>query len=106
MPKPHDVPTYESDIYSTAGIVDPNPHYARLRALGPVVWLSKQGVYVLPRYAECKAALRDAETFTSGRGVALNAFTNRMSRGTVLNSDGDDHDRRRKLVAHLSLIHI
>ncbi len=100
MPKPRNVPTYRHDIYSTAAIVDPYPHYARLRDLGPVVWLSKQRVYALPRYAECKAALRDDETFVSGRGVALNAFTNRMSRGTTLNSDGDDHDRRRKLVAH------
>lgn len=100
MPKPRDVPSYEPDIYSTAAIVDPYPHYARLRELGPAVWLSKQRVYALPRYAECKAALRDDETFVSGRGVALNAFTNRMSRGTTLNSDGDDHDKRRKLVAH------
>ena len=100
MPKPRDVPSYESDIYSTAAILDPYPHYARMRELGPVVWLSKQRVYALPRYAECKAALRDDETFASGRGVALNAFTNRMSRGTTLNSDGADHDKRRKLVAH------
>lgn len=100
MPKPRDVPSYDSDIYSTAAIVDPYPHYARMRELGPVVWLAKQRVYALPRYAECKAALRDSDTFASGHGVALNAFTNRMSRGTVLNSDGDDHDKRRKLVAH------
>lgn len=100
MPEPRDVPSYDSDIYSTAAIVDPYPHYARMRELGPVVWLAKQRVYALPRYAECKAALRDSDTFASGHGVALNAFTNRMSRGTVLNSDGDDHDKRRKLVAH------
>jgi cytochrome P450 len=100
MPKPRDVPAYESDIYSNAAILDPYPHYARLRALGPVVWLSKQRIYALPRYAECKSALRDAETFASGRGVALNELTNRMSRGTSLHSDGEDHDKRRKLVAH------
>jgi cytochrome P450 len=100
MAKPRDVPSYESDIYSSAAIVDPYPHYARMRELGSVVWLAKQRVYALPRYAECKAALRDSDTFASGQGVALNAFTNRMSRGTVLNSDGDDHDKRRKLVAH------
>lgn len=100
MPKPRDVPSYRSDIYSTGAIMHPYPHYARLRELGPVVWLSKQRVYALPRYAECKAALRDDENFASGHGVALNAFTNRMSRGTTLNSDGKDHDERRKLVAH------
>lgn len=100
MPKRRDIPSYRPDIYSTEGILDPYPHYARLRELGPVVWLSKQRVYALPRYAECKAALRDDKTFSSGRGVALNTLTNRLSRGTTLNSDGEDHDKRRKLVAH------
>lgn len=54
----------------------------------------------LPRYAECKATLRADDSYLSGHGVAANAAANRLSRGTTLNSDGDDHDRRRKLVAH------
>jgi cytochrome P450 len=97
------VPSYRPDIYSTAAIVDPYPHYARLRALGPVVWLPRQRVYALPRYLECKAALRDDRTFVSGKGVALNPLSNHLGEGTTLNSDGADHDRRRKLVAHRML---
>ncbi|MVU77263.1 cytochrome P450 [Nocardia sp. ET3-3] len=92
-------PTYQPDLYSRAAILDPYPHYTRLRELGPVVWLAKQRAYALPRYAECKAALRDDDTFISGAGVALNPVANRLSRGTTLNSDGDDHRRRRKLLA-------
>jgi cytochrome P450 len=57
-------------------------------------------VYALPRYAECKAVLRNDDTFVSGKGVALNRLTNRLSRGTTLSSDGAEHDSRRKLVAH------
>ncbi len=68
-----------------------------------MVWLPRQRVYALPRYAECKAVLRDDKTFISGKGVALNPFTNRLSRGTTLNSDGAEHDQRRKLVAHRML---
>jgi cytochrome P450 len=94
------VPSYRPDIYSAEAIADPYPHYARLREMGPVVWLPRQRVYALPRYAECKAVLRDDTTFISGRGVALNALANRLSRGTTLNSDGDDHQKRRTLVAH------
>jgi cytochrome P450 len=94
------VPVYDADIYSRHAIPDPYPHYTRLRQLGPVVWLSRQRVYALPRYAECKTVLRDDATFISGNGVALNAITNRLSRGTTLNSDGAEHDQRRKLVAH------
>ncbi len=94
------VPTYGSNIYTTDAIVDPYPHYAALRGLGPVVWLSRHRVYALPTFAECKAVLRDDTTFASEKGVALNALTNRLSRGTTLVSDGAEHDQRRKLVAH------
>lgn len=93
-------PVYRRDIYARSAIRDPYPHYTQLRQLGPVVWLSRQRVYALPRYAECKAALRDDARFISGDGVALNPLTNQLSRGTTLNSDGPDHDRRRKLLAH------
>jgi cytochrome P450 len=100
MRRPADAEAYEPDLYSTRAILDPHPHYARLRQLGPAVWLTKHRVYVLPRYAECKAVLRDDKTFISGQGVGLNPVVNRLSSGTALNSDGDEHDQRRKLVAH------
>ncbi len=93
-------PVYEPDIYSVDAIVDPYPHYQRLRDLGPVVWLAKHKLYALPRYAECRAALLDDKTFLSGKGVALNPIANYLSRGTTLNSDGVEHDQRRKLLAH------
>lgn len=94
------VPAYRSDIYAKSAIVDPYPHYRRMRELGPVVWLPRRRVFALPRYAECKAVLRDDDTFLSGKGVALSPLTNRLAGGTTLNSDGAEHDRRRKLVAH------
>jgi cytochrome P450 len=97
------IPTYRPDIYRTGAILDPYPHYARLRELGAVVWLPRHRVYALPRYAESKAVLRADETFLSGHGVALNRMTNRLARGTTLNSDGAEHDQRRKLVAHRML---
>ncbi|MFD4196386.1 cytochrome P450 [Amycolatopsis thermoflava] len=99
--RPHrEVPVYRPDIYSPQAILDPYPHYAKLRELGPVVWLPQHKVYALPRYAECKAVLLDDETFVSGDGVALNPVANRLSRGTTLNSDGEDHAARRARVAH------
>lgn len=97
---PGGVPVCPANIYTTDAIIDPYPHYERLRAQGPVVWLSRHRLYALPRYAECKAVLRDDKTFISGNGVALNPFTNRLSGGTTLTSDGAEHDQRRKLVAH------
>jgi cytochrome P450 len=94
------IPRYTQDIYSTAAILDPYPHYAEMRALGPVVWLSRQKVYAVTRYAECKQVLLDDATFISGDGVALNPVANRLGRGTTLNSDGDDHTLKRSVLAH------
>lgn len=88
------------NIYSTEALLDPYPHYRRLRRAGSVVWLRRHLVYALPRYAECKATLRNDKLFISGNGVALNPLSNRLSSGTTLNSDGAEHDQRRKLLAH------
>lgn len=93
------VPSYRENLYTVASSTDPYPHYRRLRELGPVVWLPKHRVYAITRYAECKAVLLDAKTFISGDGVGLNPVVNRLGRDTTLNSDGEDHARRRKLVA-------
>lgn len=101
--RPPAVPVYRPNIYTRAAILDPHPHYRALRELGPVVWLARHRLYALPRYAACKATLRDDGQFLSGHGVAVNPLTNRLSRGTTLNSDGADHDRRRKLLAHRML---
>ncbi|MGV0627725.1 cytochrome P450 [Mycolicibacter minnesotensis] len=98
--RPADVPVYRSSLYSRPAIVDPYPHYRQLRDLGPVVWLARHRLYALPRYAECKAALRNDGLYLSGHGVGVNLPTNRLSRGTTLCSDGAEHERRRKLVAH------
>ena len=97
---PRDVPVYDADLYSVAAIRDPYPHYARMRALGPVVWLPKQRLYALPRYAEVKAALRDSDTFRSSDGVALNPISRRLGNRSFLMLDGPEHDRVRKLTAH------
>lgn len=98
MRKTAGAPVYQPDLYSRHAIMDPYPHYARMRELGPVVWLARQRAYALPRYAECKTALLDDGTFISGEGVGLNPVANRLARGTTLNSDGEDHSRRRALL--------
>jgi cytochrome P450 len=97
---PGDVPVYRPDLYSEAAIRNPYPHYAAMRVLGPVVWLPKQKLYALPRYAEVKAVLRDDDTFRSSGGVALNTISRFVGRRSFLMLDGSEHDRVRKLSAH------
>ena len=94
------IPRYRKDIYSVDAILNPYPHYDALRTAGPVVWLPRQRVYAVSRYADCKAVLLDDETFVSGDGVSLNPVANRLGRGTTLNSDGDEHSTKRSVLAH------
>lgn len=93
-------PVYRGNLYSPETIDDPYPVYKELQNLGPVVWLKRHRAFALTGYDECKQALLDDGTFVSGQGVALNPVANRLSRGTTLNSDGEAHANRRKLVAH------
>lgn len=92
-------PTYRPDVYATKAILDPYPHYARMRALGPVVWMPRRKAHAVVHHAACKDVLLADDTFRSEHGVGLNAVANRLSRGTTLNSDDEEHERRRKLLA-------
>ncbi|MGB6182933.1 MAG: cytochrome P450, partial [Rhodococcus sp. (in: high G+C Gram-positive bacteria)] len=100
MTKSATVPKYRANIYSTDAILDPHPHYAELRELGPAVWLPRVRAYAISRYADCKAVLLDDETFVSKDGVALNPVANRLGRGTTISSDGDEHALKRSVLAH------
>lgn len=93
-------PTYRGSLYSPRAIADPYPMYAELRARGPVVRLARHRALALTRYEQCKDTLVDDGVFLSGKGVGLNPVANRLGRGTTLNSDGEEHAARRKLVAH------
>jgi cytochrome P450 len=92
------IPTYEHDIFTDEVLLNPYEHYRALRDLGPVVWLEAHQMYVIPRYAELRAALADADTFASGQGVGLNEFINTAGVGSTLMSDGERHARYRNLL--------
>ena len=100
MRPPTDVPHYAGNLFAPDVLRDPHPAFAEVRELGPVVWLTRQRCYALGRFDECKAALLDAETFISGRGVGFNPAVNYFSRGTTIASDGDEHRRKRRALAH------
>lgn len=93
------LPVFDGDLYADEVIRDPYPVYARLRAMGPVVWLSQLQVYALPRYAEVAGVLRQPRRFISSRGVSLNERTNRLLVGSTLNSDPPEHDATRAITS-------
>ncbi len=93
-----DVPRIAADLYADDVIRDSAPLFRRIRDAGPLVWLPTHRLYALGRFADVRTALRDDTTFVSGRGVAANPIANRLGRHTTLNSDGDVHARRRKVL--------
>src|SRR5579872_6712090 len=68
------VPHSPIDPFGAEFLLDPYPFFERLREAGPVVYLDRYGVWALARHAECAAALVDAKSFCSSRGVGLSDF--------------------------------
>jgi len=93
-------PSYDEDLFSNEALLDPYPHYRRIRDLGPVVWLASTGIHAVTRYDDVRAVLADDVTFQSGQGVLFSDGANQLTAGTLLASDNPQHDLLRKVVAH------
>lgn len=94
-------PTLAIDPFSDDFLADPYAHHAALREAGAVVWLESIGVYGIARHAEVQAALRDPETFCSGRGVGLADFAHEepwRPPSLLLEADPPLHTRMRGLM--------
>jgi hypothetical protein len=65
------VPQLDVDHYAEDVLADPYPLYAELREAGPVVWLTRYGIYTVARYEEVRTVLGDWQTFTTNRGFGL-----------------------------------
>lgn len=90
-------PRSDIDIWSDEVISDPFPVYQMLRDLGPAVWLDRYDCWAVVRHKELRAALLDAEVFTSSAGIGMNADANKNSEGVMIFSDDPDHARLRRV---------
>lgn len=98
------VPVSDFDPYETAVLNDPYPHYAKLRDLGPIVWLEKYGVYALFRHDPVKEVLTDPETYCSSGGVGLTNFHTEepwRKPSIILEVDPPEHARTRKIITKM-----
>lgn len=91
-------PVLDADLYADEVLADSREVYARIRAAGPVVWLPRHRMYAMGRFDDVRAALRADDVFLSGHGVAANPFANALSHDTTLNSDGERHTARRRVL--------
>src|SRR3979411_607915 len=92
------VPTSTLDPYTDQALLNPSPLYRELREIGPVVWLQKYGMFALTRYDVVVKALRDWEAFASSVGVMMHDDMTPLLGGNTLCSDGDAHNRLRRVV--------
>jgi cytochrome P450 len=93
-------PRYEVDFWSDEVILDPYPHYDRMRALGPAVWLERNGAWALTTYDAVKSALLTPEIYSSASGCMMNDPMNQAtSREIMLCSDDPQHMQMRRLFA-------
>lgn len=98
------VPVSSLDIYDTDVLTDPWPHYETLREAGPVVWLTRYGVYAITHHEQVKDILTDNETFGSSAGAGLTNFnTTKPWRkpSLLLEADRPEHDRTRQAMMHV-----
>jgi cytochrome P450 len=63
------------DPFRPENLADPYPFYARLRDLGPVLYLPSRTVYLATTYEAVDTALRDHRTFSSAAGAGYPVCT-------------------------------
>ncbi|WP_293884221.1 hypothetical protein [Sphingomonas sp.] len=93
------VPTFNEDFWSDEVILNPYPHYDRLRELGPAVWLARNDAWALTHFDSVRRALLSSEVFSSASGCMMNEPMNSASKGIMLCSDDPDHLVMRRLFA-------
>ena len=69
------VATLDLDPYSPQWLQNPYPFHETLREAGPIVRLSKYGVWALARYDHVRSTLNRWEVFCSSAGVGLTDFS-------------------------------
>ncbi|MBR7835602.1 cytochrome P450 [Actinospica durhamensis] len=97
-------PECDADPFAPEHLENPEPLHARLRAAGPVVLLTRYGVYALPRYAEVHRALVDWQSFSSGAGVGLADFRREKPwrpPSLLLEADPPLHDAPRRVLREI-----
>lgn len=92
-------PPFDEDFYGEAFIRDPYPRYAAMRALGPVVRLTRHGNWAVTRFREAREVLRDWRTYSSAHGVAADDAGCDFLKGNTLASDPPRHDEMRVAMA-------
>jgi 4-methoxybenzoate monooxygenase (O-demethylating) len=94
-------PVSDVDPFCREFFEDPFAAHEELRQAGPVVRLSRYGVWAVARYAQVHAVLNDWQTFCSSRGAGITDFVKEKPwrpKSLVLETDPPLHDRTRRVL--------
>jgi cytochrome P450 len=98
---PAGAPVSDVDPFSIEFFEDPHRIHHELREAGPVVWLSRYGIWAVARFREVHDVLHDWRTFCSSRGVGMSDFAKEKPwrpPSLVLETDPPEHDRARAVL--------
>jgi 4-methoxybenzoate monooxygenase (O-demethylating) len=94
-------PVSQVDPFCREFFENPFPAHEELREAGPVVRLSRYGVWAVARYQQVHAVLNDWQTFCSSRGAGITDFAKEKAwrpKSLVLETDPPLHDRTRRVL--------
>ncbi len=95
------VATSEIDPFSRAFLSDPYPFHEQLREAGPIVRLTRYGVWAVARYEQVHPLLNNWQTFGSGGGVGISNFhkeKNWRPPSLLLETDPPKHTQTRSVM--------
>ena len=92
------VPDIDIDIYEAAALDYPYDNYRLFRDAAAVVRLPKYDLYVLSRFADVQAALKNWQVFSSAQGAAMNDAMNHAISGATLGTDEPLHGFLRGII--------
>jgi cytochrome P450 len=99
-----DHPVLDLDPFSTGFLSNPHSFHEQLREAGPVIWLSRYGIWAMARYHEVSAALNDWQTFCSRCGAGLADFKKDKPwrpPSIILEADPPAHTRTRGVLSRI-----
>ena len=84
------------DPYSAEAIADPYPRYRWLREHSPCHYVESRDVFVVTRFADARAMVRDPQLFSSAEGLGGH---DAPSQHDLATTDPPEHGRLRQLVS-------